>query len=195
MSVTATEVRRYTPEQYLARERKAEVRSEYVDGGIYPMAGTSLLHNLIAGNSSRKSEPASATELVWCVPAICECMSGRHLCIPYPDVVAVMGEPVLEDEEFDTLLNPTLIIEVLSDSTEANDRGEKFARYRQLDSLRQYVLVAQKRVRVESFSRRGEEWVLTEWSGLEEVVRLESIGCEVAMREIYAKTGREMGTK
>ncbi|HEU5116802.1 MAG TPA: Uma2 family endonuclease, partial [Isosphaeraceae bacterium] len=88
-----------------------------------------------------------------------------------------------------------LIVEVLSESTEAYDRGDKFARYRKLESLREYVLVAQDRVRVESFSKRGGEWVLTEWSGIEEVVRLESVGCEVAMREIYAKTkwGVEQG--
>ncbi len=188
MSLTATEVVRYTPEQYLTRERKAEVRSEYVDGGIYPMAGASRLHNHIAGNLYAEIRACLRNRTGEVFVSEMRVHVGPAGLYTYPDVVAVMGEPVLEDEEMDTLLNPTLIVEVLSESTEAYDRGDKFARYRRLESLREYVLVAQDRVRVESFLKRGGEWVLMEWSGIDEVVRLESIGCEVAMREVYAKT-------
>ena len=85
------------------------------------------------------------------------------------------------------MLNPTVIVEVLSPSTEADDRGNKFAHYRRLESLREYVLVAQDRVRVERFTRQGDDWLLTELSRLEDVLRLDSIACEVAVREIYAK--------
>ncbi len=170
------------------RERKAEVRSEYVDGGIYPMAGASRLHNLIIMNLGRVISTSLLDRPGEVYASEMRVHVGPANMYAYPDVVAVVAEPILEDEEIDTLLNPTLIIEVLSESTEAYDRGDKFARYRRLESLRQYVLVAQDRVRVESFSKRGGEWVLMEWSGMEEVVRLESIGCEVAVREFYAKT-------
>ena len=95
----------------------------------------------------------------------------------YPDVVAVCGEPRFQDNEFDTLLNPNLIVEVLSPSTEAYDRGKKFADYRRLESLREYVMVAQDQVHVDRYTRQGDEWLLTELSRLEDTLRLESIGC------------------
>jgi Uma2 family endonuclease len=185
---TATVGVRYTPQQYLALERKAATRSEYFEGAIIPMAGASLLHTLIITNLCREisSQLRDRPGLV--------CMNDLRVHVgpaslyTYPDVVAVADEPVLEDEHFDTLLNPTVIIEVLSPSTEAADRGYKFESYRQLDSLRQYALVAQDRVLVELYSRRGEEWVLSECNGLDDILRLDSLQCEVPLREIYEKT-------
>lgn len=180
---------RYTPEQYLALERKAEFKSEYFDGFIEAMSGTTRLHNLVAGNllreignqlKGRPCEVYTADMRVRVSP------TGLYT---YPDVVAVCGEPRFLDGEFDTLLNPTLIVEVLSPSTEAYDRGGKFAHYRRLESLREYALIAQDRACVERFARRDEGWVLTEWSGPEAVLQLDSIGCAVALREIYDRTG------
>lgn len=103
----------------------------------------------------------------------------------YPDVTVVCGEPAFEDNEFDVLLNPTLIVEVLSDSTEGYDRGLKSARYRRRASLREYVLVAQDRVSVERYSRQGEQWLLTEATALNDVMDLPSIGCALALQDIY----------
>lgn len=186
---TATVGVRHTPEQYLALERKAATRSEYFEGSIIPMAGTSRLHSLIVTNlgvaihSCLRDRPGEV------YVADLRVHVGPASLYTYPDVVAVADEPVLEDEQFDTLLNPTLIAEVLSPSTEADDRGRKFESYRRLDSLRQYVLVAQDRVLVELYSRRGEEWVLSEFNGLEDILGLDSLSCEVPLREIYAKTG------
>jgi Uma2 family endonuclease len=178
---------RPTPEQYLALERKAAVKSEYLGGHIVAMAGTSRAHNLIAGNLNSQI----STQLR---ERPCESyVSGMRVTVPptglytYPDVVAVCGEPRFLDSELDTLLNPTVIIEVLSPSTEAYDRGLKFAHYRRLASLREYVLVAQDRVLVERYTRQGEEWLLTEWGGIEDVLQLASIDCAVALHEIYAK--------
>jgi Uma2 family endonuclease len=105
----------------------------------------------------------------------------------YPDVVAVCGQPAVETEQLDVLLNPTLIVEVLSESTEAYDRGLKFARYRQRTSLQEYVLVAQDRVSVERYTRQGEHWVLTEATNLDAVIDLPSIGCTLALRDVYDK--------
>ena len=105
----------------------------------------------------------------------------------YPDIAVVCAEPRFQDGQFDSLLNPSAIVEVLSPSTAAHDRGDKFAHYRRMESLREYVLVAQDRVRVERFTRRGEDWVLTELSQPDDLLRLDSIGCEVALRDIYAK--------
>ncbi len=105
----------------------------------------------------------------------------------YPDVVVTCGEGEMEDEHDDTLLNPTLIVEVLSPSTAAYDRGKKFALYRALDTLRTYVLIAQDQPHVEVFDRDGDRWVLREVSGLDATLELPSIGARVALRDLYAR--------
>ena len=106
----------------------------------------------------------------------------------YPDVVAVVGEARFEDTQADTLLNPTVIIEVLSPSTEAYDRGAKFESYRRLDSLQEYLLVSQERVHVERYVRRGEDWLLTEFGSRDEVLRFELIDCDVTLIDVYEET-------
>jgi Uma2 family endonuclease len=178
----------YSPEEYLALERKAEYKSEYINGQILAMSGASKTHNLIRGNifaaihSQLRGKP-------------CEVYIGdmRVKVNPmgmytYPDVVAVCGEGRFEDEQIDTLTNPTVVVEVLSPSTEAYDRGVKFAHYRKLASLQEYVLVAQDEVRIEYFARHsgpGGQWMLTEISELDGTLHLASIGCDLALRDIY----------
>jgi Uma2 family endonuclease len=103
----------------------------------------------------------------------------------YPDVMAVCGGAQFEEDELDTLLNPTMIADVLSRSTEAYDRGEKFDDYRTLPSLREFVLVAQDKVLVERFTRQGDEWVHSELRDVDETLVLESIGCAIPLRDIY----------
>ena len=105
----------------------------------------------------------------------------------YPDIVVVCDEPRFEDDVFDTLLNPIVLIEVLSPSTEAYDRGEKFAHYRQIAALQEYVLVSQDRIRVEQYLRQGTQWLLTEFCGLQEVLSLISIRCELRLSDVYRR--------
>ncbi|MDP9194843.1 MAG: Uma2 family endonuclease [Acidobacteriota bacterium] len=176
-----------TPSEYLEIERKSEIRSEYIAGRMYAMSGASRRHSLITGNFHRELSgqlrgracEAHAIDLRLKVNP-----TGMYT---YPDIVAVCGEVQLEDDRFDTLLNPTVIVEVLSGSTEAYDRGEKFAHYRRLDTLREYVLVAQDKIRIEHFRREGEEWILSEVSGLDATLHLGSIDCHVAVAAIYEK--------
>jgi Uma2 family endonuclease len=104
----------------------------------------------------------------------------------YPDVMAVCGEAQFLDQEVDTLLNPSVIVEVLSRTTESYDRGAKFGHYRQLNSLQEYVLVSQDRVLVERFTRHGDDWLFSAYDSLDASLKLESIGCEIPLREIYA---------
>ena len=133
---------RFTPEEYLALERQAEYRSEFFHGEIFAMAGASREHNLIAGNVSRelgnqlKGRPCETYQSDMRVK-----VSDTGL-YTYPDVVVACGELAFEDDEVDTLLNPTLLIEVLSESTESYDRGKKFGYYRTIQSLAEYLLVA-----------------------------------------------------
>jgi len=176
-----------TPEEYLAAERKATARHEYVDGYVYAMTGASRAHNLITVNL--------ASELITCLRGRpCETYANdmRVKVEPtglysYPDVVVVCGPPQLEDEHTDTLLNPTLIVEVLSPSTEAYDRGDKSAHYRQLPSLQEYVLAAQDRPAVERFVRQEGAWLLAEVKGVDATVTLDAIGCALSLREIYER--------
>lgn len=176
-----------TPEEYLAREREAAYRSEYIAGQIIAMSGASREHSLITTNLSR----VLSSQLL---DQPCEVhasdmrvrVSARGL-YTYPDIAVVCGDAQYEDEQVDTLLNPTLIIEVLSPSTEAYDRGAKFSYYRQLTSLREYLLVAQDEMHLEHFVREEDGWLLTETTDSGAIVKLPSISCEAPLAEIYRK--------
>ena len=183
----------YTPEEYLALERKAEYKSEYFNGEIFAMSGASERHNLIVGNvfaalhAQFRNRPckAYASDMRVKVSA-----TGLYT---YPDVIALCEEAQFDDEQKDTLLNPTVIIEVLSPSTEAYDRGENFAHYRKLASLAEYVLVSQDKPHVEHYVRQPDnQWLLSEASRLQDVVHLPSISSTLVLAEIYEKV--ELGT-
>jgi Uma2 family endonuclease len=175
-----------TPEEYLALERQAETKSEYLAGEIIAKWGSARNHNLIVGNvlaglhGQLKRQPcevyASAMRLK---------VSSMDSYM-YPDVVVVCDEPQFEDEYTDTLLNPTVIVEVLSESTEDYDRGLKFEHYRKLESLREYVLVAQEKCHVEHFAWQPDnQWLLSETDNLDDTVQLPSINCVLAVSDIY----------
>ena len=177
----------FTPEEYIALERKAEYKSEYFDGHIIAMSGASRQHNLIVMNISAELHLQFKGRG-------CEVYTNDMRVRPsprdtyvYPDVVVVCGEPEFEDDVFDTLLNPIVIVEVLSPSTERRDRGEKFTRYKHLASLQEYLLVSQDKVWVEHHRRHSTQWVLSHYRGLAEVLPLPSIGCELPLRDIYAR--------
>lgn len=176
-----------TPETYLELERKAITKNEYVNGEIIAMAGASFAHNFITldtathlNNQLMDGECQAATgDLRVKVP--------RTESYFYPDIVVVCGEPQAEDNIFDTLVNPTLIVEVLSASTETYDRDEKFTHYRQIDTLQEYILISQDSVEVVQYCRQEPEWVATKFRTLEDVMPLISIGCELPLRHIYRR--------
>ena len=176
-----------TPEEYLARERKALEKSEYRNGQIHAMPGASRAHNLITVNipSELHFQLRERTCEVYSNDMRVK-VSAAGL-YTYPDVVVVCDEPRFEDNQFDILLNPTVLIEVLSPSTAAYDRGEKFASYQKLDSLCEYVLISQDRVRVKHYLRQEDAWNLTEFHSLTDVLQLVSIECELSLQAIYAK--------
>ena len=157
----------FTAEQYLAAERQSAYKSEYIDGEIVEMVGASEPHNLIVTNV--------VAELgVQFRGRQCRVYAGdmrvdvrESGLYAYPDVVALCGEPILADDEQDNLRNPTVIIEVLSKSTEAYDRGKKFMKYRRIESLMEYVLIAQDRCHVEHYVRQQHGgWLLSESTAL-----------------------------
>src|SRR5258708_27046992 len=179
---------RLTPEQYLEAERAAEFRNEYYNGHIYAMSGGSYAHFQIIGNltgelgNALKKRPCSvvSSDLRLRVS-----LAGLYT---YPDVIVICGEPKFADDQKDTLLNPTLIAEVLSPSTEAYDRGFKSAQYRTLASLQEYVLVSQAEPRIEVFHRQTDgHWLLSEAIGLQAVCRFASLDCTIPLPEVYDK--------
>lgn len=177
----------YTPEQYLEMDRQAERRSEYVNGEIMEMAGASREHNLIVTNLVRE-----LSGLLRGRP--CETYSNdmRVKISParytYPDVVVACNGPEFEDSAVDILLNPFVIMEVLSPSTENDDRSWKFFHYRQLETLTDYVMLSQYQSLVEHYTRQPDgRWVLTELRGPASVLRLPSIGCELPLPAIYER--------
>jgi len=178
--------RRYSIAEYLALERSEEARHEFVDGEIFAMGGASRRHNLLNGN-------LFATLHAQLRGRGCEIYANdMRVRIPavdlftYPDVAVVCGEPRFDDDALDTLLNPTLIIEVLSKSTEDYDRGRKFAYYRTLDSLLEYLLFGQDRVVVEHYRYREDgDWLLSEVRNPSATLELPSIGCRLPLGEVY----------
>jgi len=177
-----------TPDQYLEAERAAEFRSEYYNGHIYAMSGGSYRHAQIIGGLVRELGNALKNRPCSVVSSDLRLRVSPDGLYTYPDVVVICGDPKFADDRSDTLLNPTLIVEVLSPSTEAYDRGFKSAQYRTLESLEEYVLVAQAEPRVEVFRRQpGGHWLLSEAIGLEAVCRFESLECAVPLADIYDK--------
>jgi Uma2 family endonuclease len=175
-----------TPEQYLEIERKAEFRSEYYQGEMFAMAGATEVHTILTDNlvvqlgQKLRGGPCRSFSRDMRVQ-----VSATGL-YTYPDLVVGCGERQFLDERRDTLLNPTLIVEVLSESTEAYDRGKKFSHYRTLESLQEYVLVSQDRVQVECYKRQtGGQWLLTAANRPEEPIALESVACTLRMADIY----------
>lgn len=175
-----------TPEQYLEIERAAEFKSEYCDGEMFAMAGAQPNHNrlcmdfaLEAGGSARQRG--------------CEIFGSDQRVLveaaamyTYPDVSIVCGEPRFQER--DNLVNPTVLVEVTSKSTESYDRGRKFEHYRTIPSLQHYVLVSQDRVYVDLFTRQpNDQWLLSSASRLDDAIELTAIGCSVSLARLYAR--------
>ena len=175
-----------TPEQYLEIERTAEFRSQYFHGEMFAVSGGSLSHArlvrnlvvLLGGQLRRRSCEVASSDLRLRVSP-----DGLYT---YPDIVVFCGRPLFADDRTDTITDATVIIEILSPSTENYDRGFKFEQYRRLSSLKDYIVIAQDRVHLEHSTRQDDNsWVLREKSDSAASIRLESIGCEFSIAEAY----------
>ena len=174
-----------TPEEYIAAERKATLKSEYLSGEIVAMSGASDTHNLITMNTATALYNQLADRGCRIYASDMRVGISAGVSYFYPDIAVTCDKPRFEDDVFDTLINPQVIIEVLSDSTAGYDRGEKFIRYRQLESLQEYILISQDQVQVDHYLRQGKRWVLSEFSALEDVLPLASIETELSLNQIY----------
>jgi Uma2 family endonuclease len=177
----------YSPEEYLTLEAASESRNEYLDGQIIPMAGGSPEHNQISLNiASYLDRTLSDDARVF--------HNDMRLWVPltrthtYPDVMTIGGGLQMLDNRKDTVINPNLLIEVLSESTKDYDRGEKFRSYRSIPSFAEYLLVDQYSIHVEHFAKNAQgQWVLTDYDDRSDVITLTSIDCELPLTTIYRK--------
>lgn len=177
--------KKYTPAEYLALEETAEYKSEYENGEIVAMAGGSLNHARIIRNIDRafggklKKSCESITSEV-------KVRVENYQKFYYPDVLVFCGEPKFYQKRNDTIINPTLIVEVLSNSTEAKDRGEKFAAYQTLEVLQEYILVSQDKAKIEQFARQNDgSWKYQATIGLKSKAYFESVETEISLEDIY----------
>lgn len=178
---------KWTPTEYLAAERASHQKHEFCDGEVFAMAGGSEAHTLIVANIVGELRSALRQRPCKVYPSDMRVKIPARGLYTYPDASAVCGRPEFEDDQADTLLNPQAIFEVLSDSTEDYDRGTKFKNYRSVASLRDYVLVSQSEILIEHFIRQPDgAWLLREHRAAAQI-ELASIGCAIAIDEIYLK--------
>ena len=169
---------------YLAFERAAPTKHEYLRGTVLAMAGGSPEHARLAGSLARLIGNAIVDQPCALFSSDLRVRIVETDRSTYPDLTVVCGRPQTAADDDAALVNPCLIVEILSDSTEADDRGEKFAHYRRLPSLQDYVLVAQKTQRIEVYRRRGEQWILTE-HGPGTSFELASVAARIAVDDVY----------
>jgi Uma2 family endonuclease len=181
-----------TEEAYLEQERRSITKSEYYDGQIYAMTGAKEPHNLIASNVLASLHGQLRRKPCRVYPSDMRVKVLRTGLNTYPDVVVVCGQPDFVDEKRDTLINPTVIVEILSPSTERYDRGVKFRHYRAIESLRDYILIAQDRQYLEHYTRQENgQWLLEEASDMTAHITLESIACTLSLEDTYEKVELE----
>jgi len=190
--IQAIEQRLYTPQEYLELEIDSEERHEYIDGEIVPMVGGMPNHNLIIGNFYASLNFALKRQpyLVF--------VTDQRLWIPqkriytYPDVMVVQGELQLQEGRKDTITNPVIIAEVLSNSTEAYDRSKKFAAYRTIPTFQEYLLIEQYSMHVERYYKTDtNQWIFSEYDGEETILALNTVSFEIALADIYDKVDFE----
>ncbi|HLO85290.1 MAG TPA: Uma2 family endonuclease [Nostocaceae cyanobacterium] len=186
--VVETPTRQYSREEYLASEETAEYRSEYRNGEIVPMTGASLNHNQIIINLIIAITLAMREQNHFVYTSDLRLWIPRYREYTYPDILIIQGEPVFEEGRTDTVLNPSIIFEVLSKSTSGRDRGDKFRYYRSIPEFKEYILIDQYQINIEHFSKTSAgDWLLHESDDAEGILTLTSVNCQIPHRQIYER--------
>ena len=179
---------RFTLEEYIEFDKNSEERWEYFDGVVVSMSGGTLAHNQISANLLSGMRTDALAKGCQVLPADMRIKVPKAPPYRYADIVVVCGPPLIEKVQgLDVLVNPSLIIEILSESTEAYNRGQKFVSYKSIDSFREYLLVAQDRPYITHYIRQADgSWLRTDIEGLDNEIELVTISCKMPLREIYA---------
>lgn len=187
-AMTAQPKTALSEEEYLAHERASAIKHEYYRGRVYAMTGAKESHNLIAGNTLATFHGQLRRKPCRVYPSDMRVKVLRTGLNTYPDITIVCGPPHFTDPVHDTLTNPIVLIEILSPSTERYDRGLKFENYRTIDTLRDYLLIAQDHYHIEHYVRQANgQWLLTEANQLDQVIDLQSIECTLGLEDVYEK--------
>jgi Uma2 family endonuclease len=193
MTVKRQKKNKMTPGEYLALERSSlDIKHEFFDGDVFAMVGAKINHNRININLAGELRNTFKAD-----KSPCEVLSNDMRVkiennYTYPDIVIFCGDAQFEDNKFDTLTNPVIIIEILSDSTEAFDRGDKFTYYRAIPALKEYILVSQKKYHVEQYIRSDNgKWEYRSYESPDQMLNMESVNCDVLLSEIYLNVNFE----
>jgi len=185
-ALPATDIETMSEAEYLAFERASEIKHEYFGGHVYAMSGASEPHNLIAGNTLASLHVQLRGRGCKVYPSDMKVRTPATRSYAYPDITVVCGEAKFDDDQRDILVNPTVIIEILSPSTEKYDRGLKFQHYRELGSLQEYILIAQDSPHIERFLRQdGGLWQFSDVTGTDAKIDLSSIDCTLHLSDVY----------
>ncbi|MDM9585703.1 Uma2 family endonuclease [Nostoc sp. GT001] len=183
-----TKQRYYTPEEYLELEEAADYKSEYIDGQIIPMAGGTINHNRISLNLSAALNFAFRQQDYEVFMGDVRLWIPQKLTYTYPDVMILAGEPEFFNNRKDIILNPQIIVEVLSKSTKGYDREDKFQAYRTISTFQEYLLIDQTRIHVDQFSKTGKkQWTLREYDEEDEAIALVTVPFEISLQDLYNK--------
>ena len=179
--------KKYTPEEYLKMERRSATKSEFFDGKILANAASNRSNNLIATNATIAiGSRLQGQKCEIYVNDMRVKLSSKHIC--YPDVVIVNGVPSFIDNAFDTLVNPTVVIDILSKNTSFQDKTEKLECYLALTSIREYLIIKEDEMRVEHyFKQNPKQWIYRIYDAREDVISVDSVNCKVSLAEIYAQ--------
>jgi Uma2 family endonuclease len=187
-AMTAQPKQYRTEQEYIDFERASTCKHEYFDGQIYAMTGASRNHNLIAGNTLAMLHSQLRRKPCEIFPSDMRVKVVRTGLYTYPDLVVICGKPEFTDDQLDTIINPLVLIEILSPSTERYDRGMKSQHYRTIETLQDYLLIAQDQHHVEHYARQDTGlWLLEEALGVGSTLTIRSIGCTLALGDIYEK--------
>jgi Uma2 family endonuclease len=175
-------------DDYLAFERGQPEKHEFFDGEIVQQAGASIAHNLISANIIGSLHQQLRAKPCTILPSDMRIRTPRRRQYMYPDATIICGPPRFDDDHHDTIVNPVVIIEVLSPSTESYDRGRKFQAYRTITTLQEYLLISQTMRRVEHFQRHNDlMWLMREYTDLDQIIELTSVGCRILLPDLYEK--------
>ncbi len=191
--LSATETKYYTPEEYLALEETSEDKNEYRQGEIIPMVGATTNHNQIAGNFYRRFPLTINNQDYYTYMETVRLWLSDYSIYTYPDVMVIQGQPLYQGNSQSNVINPLIIVEVLSNSTQAYDRGDKFKFYRSLPTFQEYILIEQSSYSVERYyKQKDDQWLIDFVTGENAVLQLLSVDWQISFQDLYQRVNFDL---
>jgi Uma2 family endonuclease len=191
--LSTTETKYYTPEEYLALEETSEDKNEYRQGEIIPMVGATTNHNQIAGNFYRRFPLTINNQDYYTYMETVRLWLSDYSIYTYPDVMVIKGQPLYQGNSQSNVINPLIIVEVLSNSTQAYDRGDKFKFYRSLPTFQEYILIEQSSYSVERYyKQKDDQWLIDFCTGENAVLQLVSVDWQISFQDLYQRVNFDL---